>query len=122
MRKFIWSEIGNGSATSAWFDTWSDVGPLDQILSPRVIANAGFNMDSKVSDIYSDNSWRWPDAWRDIYPVLIQLDQLSLDPNKSDKLMWRQGDYKHDFSSTRAWDSIRHQEVEIDWCRIVWFG
>ncbi|XP_021979685.1 uncharacterized protein LOC110875793 [Helianthus annuus] len=122
VRKFFWSDIGNGSATSAWHDNWSEIGPLDQYLSPRMIANAGFNMELKVSDVNSDNSWSWPVAWRDLYPVLIQLDSVSLQPNKSDKVLWRQGDHKHVFSSSRAWESVRYHAEEVDWCRIVWFG
>ncbi|XP_022024390.1 uncharacterized protein LOC110924702 [Helianthus annuus] len=122
VRKFFWSEIGNGSATSAWHDNWSEIGPLDQFLSPRMIASAGFNMESKVSDVYSDSSWRWPVAWRDLYPVLIQLDGISLQPNKSDKVLWRQGNQKHVFSSSRVWDSVRYHAVEVEWCRLVWFG
>ncbi|XP_022031541.1 uncharacterized protein LOC110932521 [Helianthus annuus] len=47
---------------------------------------------------------------------------MSIDSNKPDKLMWRQGDYCHDFSTARAWDSIRHRELEIEWSWIVWFG
>ncbi|XP_022040145.1 uncharacterized protein LOC110942657 [Helianthus annuus] len=122
VRKFFWSEIGNGSATFAWHDNWSEIGPLDQFLSPRMIASAGFNMESKVSDVYSDTSWSWPVAWRDLYPVLIQLDGISLQPNKLDKVLWRQGNQKHVFSSSRVWDSVRFHAVEVDWCRLVWFG
>ncbi|XP_022015023.1 uncharacterized protein LOC110914540 [Helianthus annuus] len=121
IRKFFWTEIGNGVNTSAWFDSWSVLGPLHSIVSPRVIANAGFDMGSKVSDIYHSNSWIWPLEWRVSYPGLNQLDQLSLVPNKPDKLMWRHGDNLFDFSSSRAWDSVRIQAGEVDWSRVVWF-
>ncbi|XP_021996985.1 uncharacterized protein LOC110894117 [Helianthus annuus] len=122
VRNFVWSEVGNGAKTSAWFDSWSHLGPLNQIISPRAIANAGFNMDSKFSDIYSNCTWRWPAAWRDIFPVLIQLDQLTFDSNKEDKLLWRSGDQFREFSSAGVWDSIRHRELDVEWCPIVWFS
>ncbi|XP_022003164.1 uncharacterized protein LOC110900587 [Helianthus annuus] len=121
IRKFIWTEIGNGSTTSAWFDSWCKLGPLNAFISPRIIANAGFDMGSKVSDIYSSNSWNWPNDWRVSFPVLNQLDQLILVPNKPDKLRWRHGDNLFEFSSSRAWESIRIQAGEVDWSRIVWF-
>ncbi|KAJ0455366.1 putative reverse transcriptase zinc-binding domain-containing protein [Helianthus annuus] len=79
-------------------------------------------MYSKFSDIYSNFTWRWPVAWRDSFPVLIQLDQLTFDPNKEDKLLWRTGDPFRDFSSACAWDSIRHREMDVEWCPIVWFA
>ncbi|XP_022003148.1 uncharacterized protein LOC110900572 [Helianthus annuus] len=122
VRNFIWSEIGNGVTTSAWFDTWSELGPLGQFISPRLISNAGFDLSSKVSDVYANNLWRWPDAWRDLFPVLNQLDCLVLNPNKSDKFKWRFGDQIHDFSLFRAWDSVRHQEEQVNWSNIVWFS
>ncbi|XP_022024397.1 uncharacterized protein LOC110924709 [Helianthus annuus] len=122
VRNFIWSEIGNGVTTSAWFDTWSELGPLGQFISPRLISNAGFDLSSNVSDVYANNLWRWPDAWRDLFPVLNQLDHLVLNPNKSDKFKWRIGDQIHDFSSFRAWDSVRHKEEQVNWSNIVWFS
>ncbi|XP_021975493.1 uncharacterized protein LOC110870620 [Helianthus annuus] len=78
-------------------------------------------MASKVSDLYSSNAWNWPNEWRVSYPGLNQLDQLSLLPNRTDKLMWRHGDNYFEFSSSRAWESVRHQAEEVDWSRIVWF-
>ncbi|XP_022041032.1 uncharacterized protein LOC110943603 [Helianthus annuus] len=122
MRNFVWSEIGNGSNTSAWFDTWCDLGSLGDFLSPRTINNAGFNLESKASDVYSNNTWRWPVAWRDTYPVLNQLDQLAINPNKPDILMWRHGDDINEFSTSCVWNSIRYSEPEIAWCGIAWFA
>ncbi|XP_021991389.1 uncharacterized protein LOC110888157 [Helianthus annuus] len=79
-------------------------------------------MESKFSDIYSNGSWRWPVAWRDTFPVLIQLDQLIFDSNKEDKLLWRSGDQFREFSSAGVWESIRHRHLDVQWCPIVWFS
>ncbi|KAJ0615163.1 putative RNA-directed DNA polymerase [Helianthus annuus] len=122
VRSYFWTEIGNGSHSSAWFDNWCELGPLEQFFSPRLIANAGFHMHSKVSEVYSDNGWRWPLAWREVCPALDQIDRVSLQPNKSDKFWWRHGNDKLDFSSSRVWDSIRHREDPVNWCGIVWFS
>ncbi|XP_022003027.1 uncharacterized protein LOC110900447 [Helianthus annuus] len=122
MRSFVWSEIGSGLSTSAWFNSWNNIGPLIQFFSPRLIANAGFSLDAKVAGIFLESSWGWPNEWRDRVPALNQLDILSIQQNKDDKLFWRQGDLLHDFSTARAWDSFRHRELEVEWCRIVWFG
>ncbi|XP_021979814.1 uncharacterized protein LOC110875930 [Helianthus annuus] len=122
MRRYVWSEIGNGLSTSAWFDLWNNIGPLIQVVSPRLIANAGFALDAKVADIFFESSWGWPNEWRDRVPALNHLDSLSIQPYKDDKLYWHQGDLLHDFSTARAWDSFRHREVEVEWCYVVWFS
>ncbi|XP_022002776.1 uncharacterized protein LOC110900170 [Helianthus annuus] len=113
MRSFVWAEIGNGLSTSAWFDSWSNIGPLFQFFTPRQIANAGFSLDAKVADLWLESSWGWPIEWRHRLPALNQIDTRSIQPAKEDKFFWRQGDHLHEFSTARAWDSFRHREVEV---------
>ncbi|XP_022040045.1 uncharacterized protein LOC110942580 [Helianthus annuus] len=70
----------------------------------------------------SNGSWLWPNAWRDTYPVLIQLDQVQRDVNVQDRLFWKDGDDFSDYSSSGVWNSIRASEPEVDWASIVWFA
>ncbi|GJS60462.1 reverse transcriptase domain, reverse transcriptase zinc-binding domain protein [Tanacetum coccineum] len=51
IRRFIWSKLGNGHATSLWFDKWSTLEPLANFVSPRDVARAGLSLKSKVSDV-----------------------------------------------------------------------
>ncbi|XP_021990334.1 uncharacterized protein LOC110886795 [Helianthus annuus] len=74
-----------------------------------------------VQEIHDNGSWRWPEAWRDSYPVLIQLDNLQLESSRSDKLLWNDGNDLADYSSSRAWHSIREHAKEVDWTNLVWF-
>ncbi|XP_022040694.1 uncharacterized mitochondrial protein AtMg00310-like [Helianthus annuus] len=112
IRKYVWSDVGNGRDTSAWFDFWSDLGPLGDFLSPRTITDADFRLDDTVFNIFSNDTWNWPVAWRDLFPVLIQLDHFRLDPSKSDRLLWKDGNECQDFSSSAVWHSVRHRESE----------
>ncbi|XP_022030707.1 uncharacterized protein LOC110931630 [Helianthus annuus] len=102
--------------------TPSNCCPLGNFISPRNISDADFTLDDTVANIYSHGSWSWPMAWRDLFPVLIQLDQLHLNPTKPDRLLWRDGTDKFDFSSSGVWHSIRHKDPEVNWCNIVWFS
>ncbi|XP_022007435.1 uncharacterized protein LOC110906640 [Helianthus annuus] len=122
IRNHLWSELGNGANTSAWYDYWSDIGPLGDFISPRSITDADFKLDDSVANIYSNGSWAWPLAWRDLFPVLIQLDQVQLTPMKQDRLLWRDGSEVMEFSSSCVWHSFRHTAPEVNWCRIVWFA
>ncbi|XP_022039943.1 uncharacterized protein LOC110942475 [Helianthus annuus] len=127
VRNHIWTRLGDGSRTSAWYDTWSNLGPLSNILTPRAISNAGFELGAKVKDVHETGSWSWSMAWRDLYPVLIQLDQISLNPGMRDQICWKEGNKLLDFSSSNVWHSIwnkvRHKvcmnSVESKWSAIM---
>ncbi|XP_021970148.1 uncharacterized protein LOC110865195 [Helianthus annuus] len=121
LRSHIWSKLGNGNDTSAWYDLWSQLGPLTNLISARVITNAGFRLNDKVADVFLDTSWAWPEGWRSRFPMLDQLDNIRLNPNSTDRLCWKEGDVTHDFSSSIAWHSVRSREQEIDWVNLVWF-
>ncbi|XP_022015029.1 uncharacterized protein LOC110914549 [Helianthus annuus] len=114
-------KVGDGSRTSAWYDTWSNLGPLSNILTPRVISNVGFQLDAKVKDVHENGSWSWPMAWRDLYPVLIQRDHITLNPVERDEICWKDGSELLDYSSTNVWHSIRFREQDVNWVKIVWF-
>ncbi|XP_021986327.1 uncharacterized protein LOC110882671 [Helianthus annuus] len=123
VRPFIVSKIGNGHTTSAWFDRWAQIGPLCHIVSARRLHNAGFNLDSKVSDIVNDGDWGWPRAWMDLFPVLLTIQPPVLNPHKSDSLIWR--DVKgneQEYSASIVWDSLRSQGDTVPWVEIVWFA
>ncbi|XP_022014769.1 uncharacterized protein LOC110914278 [Helianthus annuus] len=122
IRKHIWSVVGNGTSTSAWYDFWCDPGPLSDFLTPRTITDADFKLDDSVANVYSSDSWRWPTVWRDLFPVLIQLDQMQLNPAKQDRLLWKDGTDLAEFSSSNVWHSVRYKEPEVNWCNIVWFS
>ncbi|XP_021991382.1 uncharacterized protein LOC110888150 [Helianthus annuus] len=107
---------------SAWFDYWNDLGPLGDFLLPRTITDADFRLDDPVAKIFYNGVWNWPVAWRDLFPVLIQLDHLHLEPSKPDRLLWKDDGEINEFSSSAVWHSVRHREPEVDWCSFVWFA
>ncbi|XP_022019376.1 uncharacterized protein LOC110919413 [Helianthus annuus] len=122
MRDYFWSDIGNGTRISAWYDTWCDLGPLGDFISPITIASAGFRLEASVSDIQLNGEWKWPVAWRDLFLVLIQLDQFCITPNKPDRFMWRDGNDRKAFSTSCVWNSVCYKETDVEWSTIVWFA
>ncbi|XP_021986390.1 uncharacterized protein LOC110882755 [Helianthus annuus] len=122
LRNHIWTKIGNGKSTSAWYDYWCDSGPLCNFLTSRVITRAGFNLEDTVEDIYGDGSWNWLVAWRDLYPVLNQVDLVQCNLDVTDRVFWKEGNDLSDLSSSSVWKSVRTREVDVDWFTIVWFS
>ncbi|GJZ02440.1 putative RNA-directed DNA polymerase [Tanacetum coccineum] len=89
VRPFIWSVLGNGRSTSVWFDTWSEMCPLYQHLTPRIITFAGFDLSNEVSDVVMDGVWSWPHSWYSRIPVLHNCVAPVLTHDRDDCLVWR---------------------------------
>ena len=123
IRQFIWHRLGDGNVASVWFDRWSALSPLANIVSNRDINRAGFHSSSKVVDVLDNGSWNWPIEWQDKYPMVYSLTVPTLDPNSRDLLVWRnQNDVEMQFSVATIWDAIRPRGEEVDWYKVVWFS
>ncbi|XP_021979863.1 uncharacterized mitochondrial protein AtMg00310-like [Helianthus annuus] len=114
LRQFLWTKVGNGEKTFLWHDTWCEECPLSRYVSPRNIAREGMTMCSKVSDVCQQGGWDWPDAWRDLFPVLFQLQPLRVVSNRSDAVIWRNsnGNTKQ-YSAKIVWVLFGVEEIFI---------
>nr|XP_043627984.1 uncharacterized protein LOC122599522 [Erigeron canadensis] len=113
--------IGNGKNTSAWFDAWSESGPLCEIVTPREIKNAGLTLEAKVADICRNGEWVWPNAWYVKYPSLMNEHVPHLDQNKNDEVIWiDNAKVEQPYTTTIAWNSIRCNEQKVAWMDFVW--
>ncbi|PWA82773.1 RNA-directed DNA polymerase, eukaryota, Reverse transcriptase zinc-binding domain protein [Artemisia annua] len=73
VRPFIWHNINNGKNTSTWFDMWSDLSPLRDMLTPREIVRAGLSLKDSVYDVIENSNWKWPADWLPKYSTLFTL-------------------------------------------------
>ncbi|GJS58526.1 hypothetical protein Tco_0653310 [Tanacetum coccineum] len=65
---FVKYRIGNGEGVSMWYDNWSNIGPLDNII-PKCARNEARMKDSdSVADLVKDGVWDWPMDWLGIIP------------------------------------------------------
>ncbi|KAJ0871216.1 putative RNA-directed DNA polymerase [Helianthus annuus] len=124
IRPFIWKIIRNGAQTNAWSDKWNQICPLNSFISPRNIANAGFQLTSSIADIIDENGqWKWPSAWYDIYPVLIGLTVPQLIQDLEDSTTWKDLDGNNrPFGSLEVWHNIRTRKQPVTWVNGVWFS
>ncbi|GJY41443.1 hypothetical protein Tco_0428713 [Tanacetum coccineum] len=120
--EFIWCNLGDGAATSLWFDKWCEMGPLANLISSRDIFRAGLSHTSKVRDIIQDGAWNWPQDLLSKYPFLSTC-HVPLVVSRSDCLVWRnsQGVSKP-FSVAQVWSDIRPRCPQVDWYPMVWFA
>ncbi|GJY25397.1 putative RNA-directed DNA polymerase, eukaryota, reverse transcriptase zinc-binding domain protein [Tanacetum coccineum] len=123
VRPFFWSKIGNGHGTSVWFDRWCNECPLIRYLSPRDVSHEGFSLLDKVSDMVSNEGWKWPQSWLLKAPILGQLNTPLLDTNMEDTIWWRDGNgVLSKFLVKAAWEAFRARGTITTWHRIVWFS
>lgn len=52
----MYSRLGDGLNTSAWFDFWNANGPMREYISSRNIHIAGFNLQSRVADVWREGA------------------------------------------------------------------
>ncbi|GJX42038.1 putative RNA-directed DNA polymerase, eukaryota, reverse transcriptase zinc-binding domain protein [Tanacetum coccineum] len=123
IRPFIWHKINNGKSTSVWFDRWTDVCPLKDLLSNRDIVRSGFSLENSVSNLISDGVWRWPLDWLSRFPFLAQLHVPVLLDDMDDVILWRDRDgVLRPFSVACVWDTIRSRADMVYWYNVVWFS
>ncbi|KAJ0535815.1 putative reverse transcriptase zinc-binding domain-containing protein [Helianthus annuus] len=124
MRPFIWYLLKSGLQANVWSDNWCHVSPLRSFITPRAIANAGFNLTLTVADVIDANgNWRWPQAWFDLFPVLITIQPPQLVENDIDRLVWKDLDGNvGDFEAAQIWNTIRNRDNIANWAHMVWFS
>ncbi|XP_071689241.1 uncharacterized protein [Rutidosis leptorrhynchoides] len=106
----------------AWYDIWSDIGPLAYIISSRIIHDGGFNVDSKVRDIVVNGQWVWPIEWVNRFPLLANI-KVPIFQDYDDMIKWKDfNGVLKDFSVSSAWNVIRTRASTIGWYDIVWFA
>ncbi|GJR54546.1 hypothetical protein Tco_1405067 [Tanacetum coccineum] len=119
IRPFVRSRMGKGLMTSAWYDKWSSVGPLADIVSSRDFHRGGFSSSSTVRDLIDGNAWKWPAHWTVKYPLLETLVCPGLS-NEDDKVVWTDtNDSDVDFSVSTAWECIRPRSNIVVWYNVL---
>ncbi|GJW95143.1 reverse transcriptase zinc-binding domain-containing protein [Tanacetum coccineum] len=122
VKPFIWSRIGNGQRTSAWYDNWSPLGQLSNVISNRDIYSAGFKLDMRVSDIIKDGMWAWPTDWLIKYPMISNMNAPVLTGSDDYIVLRNHSNMDVRFSVATIWDCIRPRNAEVNWFHIVWFS
>ncbi|GJV97902.1 hypothetical protein Tco_1549479 [Tanacetum coccineum] len=122
IRNFIWYDIGDGTATSLWFDKWCELGPLSNSISSHDIFKAGLTLTSKVRDVYHEGTWSWPQDLLFKYPFFTAC-QVPIVNSRFDGLLWGTSHgVSKPFSIAQVWSDIRPRGTQVDWYHVVWFA
>ncbi|XP_022042057.1 uncharacterized protein LOC110944699 [Helianthus annuus] len=81
-------------------------------------------MSASVADLIDGNGqWKWPIAWYDLYPVLIDLEVPQLSHDIPDRTVWKDLEGKCCwFRSLEVWNVLRVRASPVPWVNGVWFA
>nr|GEX07749.1 hypothetical protein [Tanacetum cinerariifolium] len=89
VKMFLVMKIGNGEKAYVLYDNWCGIGTLHNFITSRDVYIARRNTDL-VKDIVDNGKCKWPEEWVVKYPILLQHQNVKLDPGKMIKLFGNQ--------------------------------
>ena len=108
-------KIGDGQKTSLWYDNWSSLGALSQMVTNRDLYDARLHCELKVCDMVSNGNCLWPEEWYVKYHSITNLAVPNLDSNIEDKVVWRtKNGVEVDFSVSIANCDLKEQNARVD--------
>ncbi|CAA7054705.1 unnamed protein product [Microthlaspi erraticum] len=123
---FLKCEVGNGTVTAFWWDSWTTLGPFIDFVGttgPRMLR---LRLDARAADAVQLGSWRLPNARSDAVQAL-QIHLTAISPPQAgsgeDTYLWRlpSGIYSKNFSSKGTWEQLRVRSLPVSWAKTVWF-
>lgn len=117
--------VGNGEATSFWFDIWTPYGQLINFIGsggPRALR---LRKKAMVSEAINDSAWALPHPRSDQEVAMhtyLTTFSLPLPPDVVDIYEWKTADYPLNvFNSQATWEVLHPRQATQDWHDIVWF-
>ncbi|GJR59120.1 hypothetical protein Tco_1501282 [Tanacetum coccineum] len=89
VRKFMYSKIGDGNSVSVWYDNWSNIGTLDQVIIHRTFYDARLRARMTIKELMGQSNWEWPKGWTDEFPILQSIQRPILNEYVKDKVLWK---------------------------------
>ncbi|PWA46435.1 RNA-directed DNA polymerase, eukaryota, Reverse transcriptase zinc-binding domain protein [Artemisia annua] len=81
-----------------------------------------FKANMTVKEFVMDESGQWPAEWSYKFPTITQLQQIVLNPERKDMLLWKRNDGSlHKFSIRQAYRDMIENGESVNWHKLVWF-
>ncbi|GKA12795.1 RNA-directed DNA polymerase, eukaryota, reverse transcriptase zinc-binding domain protein [Tanacetum coccineum] len=107
-------KVGNGERTSLWFDNWSRLGPLSEIISYRDVYDARMESNLTLNVFCNKYKGHWPEEWSTLFPMVTQLPNIKLSHEKCDVLMWKRNDgILKKFTIRNAYQDLQSRQKNI---------
>lgn len=123
-KTFHMKAIGNGMATSFWYDKWLEMGTLMNKLGDRGIIDLGFRREATVYEVLCSTRARRRHRTALLNEVeqQITLCRQRQRMNEDDcDLRGRRSGYNKKYSTRETWHMLRQARQEVHWAEGVWF-
>ncbi|AAC24057.1 Contains similarity to reverse transcriptase-like protein gb/2244803 from A. thaliana chromosome 4 contig gb/Z97336 [Arabidopsis thaliana] len=117
------AEVKNGQTTSFWYDNWSDLGRLSDLVGERGAIDLGIDWQKSVAD-----AWTMRRRRRHRDGLLMQIEEalnkkMQNRKDEADHILWRgiNDTYRPRFSTKDTWHHLRTISPTITWHKGVWF-
>lgn len=115
-------EVRNGEKASFWYERWTPLGCLDDIL--RDGGSLALRIPKNATVAESRNHRRRYHRFPILNKVEEEMDKFRANATQEEDVsLWRnnKGKYKRRFSTKETWLSIRENTLTCDWHQAVWF-
>lgn len=117
-------KVNSGKQTSFWYESWSELGCLMDIIGPRGFIDMGLRSEGTVEDAMIKHRRR---RHREQIFNLIE-DEIIKHKEKAstddDVGLWKQksNSFKSKFSSKLTWELLRSRGDKVEWSKGIWFS
>ncbi|XP_018513795.1 uncharacterized protein LOC108871601 [Brassica rapa] len=118
-------EIGNGRHTSFWYDNWSNLGVMSDLLGPRGVIDLGIRREATVEEVLLNERRRRRHRSAILIEIEKELEQIKEKQRyevKDIDLWKRESGFKPNFSTHETWKLTRASGIQCDWGRCTWFS
>ena len=118
--------LGNGETASFWYDSWTPLGPLIDLVGHGGRSTMRIREDAHVCEAVRDGEWYLPGARSDALQqmkIILTTIQPPAASDEPDKYLWikSDGSYGNKFSTRVIWEHIRQRAAPVFWSKVVWF-
>lgn len=125
-KHYLRMEVHNGKDTSFWYDSWSPLGCLKDLLGERGTIGLGITENACVGEVLSTHRTRRHklDVLNEVERELEALRSRSRSNYDDDDMaLWRQDGnrFANTFSTKKTWLCMRQAQPSCNWNKGVWF-
>ncbi|XP_018461065.1 uncharacterized protein LOC108832079 [Raphanus sativus] len=124
-KRFYKKEVGNGRHISFWYDNWSDMGVMHDLLGDRGLIDMGIRKEATLAEA----AWSFRRRRRHRTEVLNEVEENlnsvreKLSEGSDDMCLWRgMSSFKSSFSTKETWLNLRTNTMQLKWPRGVWYS
>ncbi|GAV62974.1 hypothetical protein CFOL_v3_06496 [Cephalotus follicularis] len=108
---------GKGDKFSLWYDPWFRGSSIYVVYGHRVIYDSGLAYSTLVQAVIKNEQWNWPTTSPELIDIQSRVQGIP-STSSPDCIFWETAG--HQFSTKKAWESIRDSSPTVGWAKLVW--